>query len=183
MFFYIFLKLISNTNDIKKSIFIKKKRRYNGDMICPKCGSPQDKVLESRSSKEGTSIRRRRMCIDCGYRFTSYEHIERKPIVVIKKDGRHQTFDIGKVERGIRTCTEKLPIGQTEIEKTLRAIEDEVYEIAQENKNSITSREIGEATLRNLYPLSPVAYVRFAAVYRAFDTLDQFINEIETLNS
>ena len=82
------------------------------------------------------------MCADCGYRFTSYEHIERKPIVVIKKDGRHQTFDIGKVERGIRTCTEKLPIGQTEIDKILRAIEDEVYEIAQENKNTITSREI-----------------------------------------
>ena len=97
-------------------------------MNCPKCGSFHDKVLESRSNKEGTSIRRRRMCCDCGYRFTSYEHIERKPIVVVKKDGRHQTFDIGKVERGIRTCTEKLPIGQSEIEKTLRAIEDEVYE-------------------------------------------------------
>ena len=65
------------------------------------------------------------MCADCGYRFTSYEHIERKPIVVIKKDGRHQTFDIGKVQRGIRTCTEKLPIGQTEIDKILRAIEDD----------------------------------------------------------
>ena len=152
-------------------------------MNCPKCGSFHDKVLESRSNKEGTSIRRRRMCCDCGYRFTSYEHIERKPIVVVKKDGRHQTFDIGKVERGIRTCTEKLPIGQSEIEKTLRAIEDEVYERAQDNRNTISSREIGEATLRHLYPLSPVAYVRFAAVYRAFDTLDQFINEIERLNS
>lgn len=150
-------------------------------MNCPKCNIDHDKVLESRSNKEGTSIRRRRLCLNCGYRFTSYEHIERKPIVVIKKDGKHQTFEIAKVERGILTCTEKLPIGQNEIEETLREIEDEVYTIAQNNKNSITSREIGEATLRHLYRMSPVAYVRFAAVYRAFDTLDQFINEIEEL--
>lgn len=150
-------------------------------MNCPKCNTDHDKVLESRSNKEGTSIRRRRLCLNCGYRFTSYEHIERKPIVVIKKDGKHQTFEIAKVERGILTCTEKLPIGQDEIEETLREIEDEVYTIAQNNRNSITSREIGEATLRHLYRMSPVAYVRFAAVYRAFDTLDQFINEIEEL--
>ena len=152
-------------------------------MNCPKCGSSKDKVLESRSNKEGTSIRRRRQCCDCGYRFTSYEHIERKPIVVIKKDGRHQTFDIGKVERGIRTCTEKLPLGQGEIDNILHTIEDEGYEVAQSNRNTISSKEIGEATLRALYPVSPVAYVRFAAVYRAFDTLDQFISEIETLRN
>lgn len=150
-------------------------------MNCPKCGSNNDKVLESRANKEGTSIRRRRECLNCGYRFTSYEHIERKPVVVIKKDGRHQTFEIGKVERGIRTCTEKLPIDQESIEKTLQRIEDSVFDIAQENKNMVTSQQIGEETLKALYPLSPVAYVRFAAVYRAFDTLDQFIQEIESL--
>jgi transcriptional repressor NrdR len=150
-------------------------------MNCPKCGKDHDKVLESRSNKEGTSIRRRRLCLECGYRFTSYEHIERKPIVVIKKDGSHQTFELAKVERGIRTCTEKLPISTESIENTLREIEDEVYTIAQTNRNMITSGEIGEATLRHLYRMSPVAYVRFAAVYRAFDTLDQFISEIETL--
>ncbi len=150
-------------------------------MNCPKCGKDHDKVLESRSNKEGTSIRRRRLCLECGYRFTSYEHIERKPIVVIKKDGSHQTFELAKVERGIRTCTEKLPISTENIENTLREIEDEVYTIAQTNRNMITSGEIGEATLRHLYKMSPVAYVRFAAVYRAFDTLDQFISEIETL--
>ena len=150
-------------------------------MNCPKCGKDHDKVLESRSNKEGTSIRRRRLCLECGYRFTSYEHIERKPIVVIKKNGSHQTFELAKVERGIRTCTEKLPISTESIENTLREIEDEVYTIAQTNRNMITSGEIGEATLRHLYKMSPVAYVRFAAVYRAFDTLDQFISEIETL--
>lgn len=150
-------------------------------MNCPKCGSNNDKVLESRANKEGTSIRRRRECLNCGFRFTSYEHIERKPVVVIKKDGRHQTFEIGKVERGIRTCTEKLPIDQDAIERTLQRIEDSVFDIAQENKNMVTSQQIGEETLKALYPLSPVAYVRFAAVYRAFDTLDQFIKEIESL--
>ena len=150
-------------------------------MNCPKCGSDHDKVLESRSNKEGTAIRRRRLCLCCGYRFTSYEHIDRKPIVVLQKDGKHQTFELAKVERGIRTCTEKLPIEQNEIEDTLKAIEDEVYSIAQNNKNTITSMEIGETTLRHLYKMSPVAYVRFAAVYRAFDTLDQFIHEIEEL--
>lgn len=152
-----------------------------GHMNCPKCGLDHDKVLESRSLKGGSSIRRRRLCLECGYRFTSYENIERKPIVVIKKNGSHQTFELAKVERGIRTCTEKLPISQEKIDNTLREIEDEVYEIAQNNKNKITSEMIGEATLRHLYRMSPVAYVRFAAVYRAFDTLDQFINEIEEL--
>ncbi len=150
-------------------------------MNCPKCGKDHDKVLESRSNKEGTSIRRRRLCLECGYRFTSYEHIERKPIIVIKKDKSHQTFELAKVERGIRTCTEKLPVKQEAIDETLRAIEDEVYSIAQSSRNTISSREIGEITLRHLYGMSPVAYVRFAAVYRAFDTLDQFINEIEEL--
>lgn len=151
-------------------------------MNCPKCGKDHDKVLESRSNKDGTSIRRRRLCLECGYRFTSYEHIERKPIIVIKKNGAHQTFEMAKVERGILTCTEKLPISQDAIDQTIREIEDEVYAIAQSNRNQISSREIGEATLRHLYKMSPVAYVRFAAVYRAFDTLDQFINEIEELS-
>lgn len=150
-------------------------------MKCPKCGEDHDKVLESRSNKEGTSIRRRRICLGCGYRFTSYEHIERKPIVVVKKDKSHQTFEMAKVERGIRTCTEKLPLKQETIDDTLKEIEDEVYAIAQSSRNTISSREIGEITLRHLYRMSPVAYVRFAAVYRAFDTLDQFINEIEEL--
>lgn len=150
-------------------------------MICPNCKKDHDKVLESRSLKEGTSIRRRRVCLECGYRFTSYENIERKPIVVIKKDKSHQTFEMAKIERGIRSCTEKLPLSQEKIDETLKAIEDEVYAVAQAHNNKITSQEIGEATLRNLYKMSPVAYVRFAAVYRAFDTLDQFIHEIEEL--
>ncbi len=149
-------------------------------MRCPRCSHNNDKVLESRSTRDGTQIRRRRQCLNCGFRFTSYERIEERPIIVIKKDGRHQPFDISKVERGIRTCTDKLDLDPKDLDNILRNIEDRVYEIAGV-KNMITSKEVGEETLRQLYPISPVAYVRFAAVYRAFDDVDQFIKEIETL--
>lgn len=149
-------------------------------MKCPRCSADKDKVLESRTNKDGTSIRRRRECLNCGYRFTSYERIEEKPIIVIKKDGRHQPFDITKVERGIRQCTEKLNITQDEIESILQKIEDSIYELAG-SKNTVTSQQVGEETLKQLYPVSRVAYVRFASVYRAFDDLDQFIEEIEHL--
>ena len=150
------------------------------NMRCPRCGKDNDKVLESRSNREGTSIRRRRKCLECGHRFTSYERIEEKPIIVIKKDGRHQPFDISKVERGIRQCTEKLSIKQEEIDEILHNIEDNIYEMAG-SSNTVTSQQVGEETLRQLYPVSRVAYVRFASVYRAFDDLDQFISEIEKL--
>ena len=92
-------------------------------MQCPRCGKDNDKVLESRSNKDGTSIRRRRECLECGHRFTSYERIEEKPIMVIKKDGRHQPFDISKVERGIRQCTEKLAVSQEAIDTIARRSE------------------------------------------------------------
>ena len=108
----------------------------------------------------------------------SYEKIEEKPIIVIKKNGSQQPFDIKKVERGILTCTDKLKINHEDIEKILQRIEDNVREIAR-NKKVVKSTEIGEETLKQLYTLSPVAYVRFASVYRAFDDLDMFIEEIE----
>ena len=149
-------------------------------MHCPKCNKDNDKVIESRPNKDGTAIRRRRECLECGYRFTSYERVENRPIIVIKKDGSRQAFDIGKIERGIERCTEKLNIPQERIDETLRAIEDNVAAVSG-SRNTITSREVGEETLRQLYALSPVAYVRFASVYRRFDNLDQFIKEIESL--
>lgn len=149
-------------------------------MKCPRCQIDKDKVLESRSTKEGAQVRRRRLCLNCGHRFTSYERIEERPVIVIKKDGRHQPFDISKVERGIRTCTEKLDIDPETINRILRNVEDRIFELAGP-KNIVTSKEVGEETLRQLYPVSPVAYVRFASVYRAFDDLDQFIEEIESI--
>lgn len=151
-------------------------------MKCPRCSSLEDKVLESRQNKDGSSIRRRRQCLECGYRFTSYEKIDEKPIIVIKKDGSEQPFDIRKVERGVRTCTDKLRLTQGTIEKLLDAIEDEVVEKAGHDRR-ITSTDIGEATLRQLYKVSKVAYVRFASVYREFNDLDKFIAEIENIAS
>ncbi|MBK5200296.1 MAG: transcriptional repressor NrdR [Spirochaetaceae bacterium] len=150
-------------------------------MKCPKCGSSKDKVLESRQNTQGSSIRRRRECLECGYRFTSYEKIEEKTISVIKKDGRSQQFDIKKIERGIRTATDKLNISEETLTQLLDSIEDAVEEQAGHDRQ-IKSSSIGEETLRQLSLINTVAYVRFAAVYRAFEDLDQFILEIERLN-
>lgn len=150
-------------------------------MRCPKCGNIHDKVLESRTNALGTSTRRRRQCLKCGHRFTSYEKIEEKIITVIKKDGTQQPFDIKKVERGIRSCTEKLKIDDNVLTTLLEDIEADINEIAGADR-SINSSEIGEETLKQLSKINTVAYVRFASVYRAFDTLDQFIQEIERLN-
>ncbi|MHC1693422.1 MAG: transcriptional regulator NrdR [Sphaerochaetaceae bacterium] len=149
-------------------------------MLCPHCGHMDDKVLESRQNSSGSTIRRRRECLGCGYRFTSYERIEEKPLMVIKRDGRREPFDIRKVERGIRITTEKRNISQETIEQVLQDIEDEVVLLAG-TRREISSKSIGEAALRQLYKIDTVAYIRFASVYRAFDNVDQFIKEIERI--
>ncbi len=140
----------------------------------------EDKVLESRQNSSGSTIRRRRECLSCGYRFTSYERIEEKPLLVVKKDGRREPFDIRKIERGLRLTTEKRHVSQETIEQILQDIEDEVVHLAGA-KREISSQEIGEAALRQLYKLDTVAYIRFASVYRAFNNVDQFIEEIERI--
>ncbi len=149
-------------------------------MKCPRCGELDDKVLESRLNKDGNAIRRRRECLSCHLRFTSYERIEEKPIIVFKKDGSTQPFDRSKVERGIRTCTEKLKIPEPVLQRLMDDIEDDVDQIAGHNR-TISSAQIGEAALKELYKVSKVAYVRFASVYREFDDLDKFIDEIENI--
>lgn len=149
-------------------------------MKCPKCGYPEDKVLESRQNKEATTIRRRRECLSCHFRFTSYENIEKRPILVIKKDGSVQNFDIGKIERGIHFCTVKLKIEEDKIKNLLEDIEEKVIQIAGANRR-ISTTQIGEEVLKALYPISYVAYVRFAAVYKEFKDVKQFIEEINKL--
>ncbi len=150
-------------------------------MRCPNCHNDNDKVLESRSNQYGTSIRRRRECLNCGYRFTSYEKIEEKRITVIKKDGREESFDINKIERGIISCTDKLNIDDEVIKHLLENIEQNIRNQAG-SKRQILSSQIGEETLKQLSKINTVAYVRFASVYRAFDDIKQFIQEIERLN-
>ena len=149
-------------------------------MRCPVCGETEDKVLETRTTSNGSAMRRRRVCLKCGYRFTSYERVEDKPITVIKKNGDYQHFDISKIERGIRICTDKRNISAETIENLISDIE-EAIKIQAGSKHEITSAAIGEETLKQLYKVDKVAYIRFASVYRAFDNVEQFIKEIESL--
>ena len=149
-------------------------------MRCPACGEMDDKVLESRTTNDGSAMRRRRVCTRCGYRFTSYERIEDKPITVIKRNGDLQRFDLSKVERGIRICTDKRNLSAEVIDQLLSDVEEAIKYQAG-SKHEITSSAIGEETLKQLYKIDKVAYIRFASVYRAFNNVEQFIKEIESL--
>lgn len=151
-------------------------------MRCPHCGSLEDKVLESRTLAGGDSIRRRRECLACGYRFTSYERIEEKQLMVIKSDGRREPFDRSKLERGIQRACEKRNISQNTIEELINQIEDEAAMIGK-TTHEVSSRQLGEMVLNKLHDLDKVAYVRFASVYRKFSDVDEFIREIESLGT
>lgn len=149
-------------------------------MRCPACGETEDKVLETRTTNNGSAMRRRRVCLKCGYRFTSYERVEDKPITVIKRDGSLQHFDISKIARGMRICTDKRNISAEEIDNLISDIE-EAIKIQAGPKHEITSTAIGEEALKQLYKVDKVAYIRFASVYRAFNNVEQFVKEIESL--
>ena len=149
-------------------------------MRCPYCGSLDDKVIESRTLGAGESIRRRRECISCGYRFTSYERIEEKPLMVVKRDGRRQPFDRQKLEKGITRALEKRPVSTTTMENLVSEIEDEALIMGKASREVSTS-QLGEKKKKKLYPLDKVAYIRFASVYRHFENLDEFVNEVNKL--
>jgi transcriptional repressor NrdR len=140
----------------------------------------EDKVIDSRTLANGEAIRRRRECLSCGLRFTSYERIEEKPLLVIKRDGRREPFERQKIERGLVRALEKRPVSQMSIENLINEIEDEAAEYAKAS-NEISSEALGRMVLEKLYSLDKVAYIRFASVYRKYDTLDEFIREIERL--
>jgi transcriptional repressor NrdR len=149
-------------------------------MRCPLCNSLEDKVLESRQNSAGTSIRRRRECLSCSYRFTSYERVEEKPVMIVKKDGRREQFRMEKLERGILRALEKRPVSQTTVEDMLHRIEDTV-EMQGRFTREIPSKELGDLVLQEMYRVDKVAAIRFASVYKAFETEDEFIQEIESL--
>ena len=149
-------------------------------MRCPYCGSMDDKVLESRTMANGESIRRRRECISCGYRFTSYEHIEEKPFMVVKRDGRRQPFDRNKLAKGIERALEKRPISTTSLENIVNEIEDQARMKGKTNRE-ISTEELGDLVLEKLNFVDKVAYIRFASVYRHFENLDEFIKEVNKL--
>ncbi|MFP4010572.1 MAG: transcriptional regulator NrdR [Spirochaetaceae bacterium] len=151
-------------------------------MQCPRCKQLDDKVIESRSLAGGRSIRRRRECLACGYRFTSYERIEEKPLMVIKKNsGRREPFDRGKIEKGIEQAVRKRPVSQLQLENALDDLEEQIMVIGR-SSHEISSAEIGKMVLDKLYHLDRVAYVRFASVYRNFENVEEFVREIETLS-
>ena len=149
-------------------------------MKCPLCGQTDDKVIESRQNQSGTTIRRRRECVGCGYRFTSYEHIEEVPIMVIKRSGRRESFDIKKIEHGVMRALEKRPVVHTAVEDVLHTIEDEAAMMSR-STHEIRSETIGDLVLEKLFSLDKVAYVRFASVYRQFEDVDEFVRVIEDL--
>jgi transcriptional repressor NrdR len=149
-------------------------------MRCPHCGGLEDRVIESRQNASGTIIRRRRQCSSCDYRFTSYEHIEEKALMVVKRDGRREAFDLRKLELGVQKSLEKRPVSQQVVEEMLHGIEDKAAMQAK-NSHEISTEEIGEMVLERLYEIDRVAYVRFASVYHMFDNVEEFVRAIEDL--
>ena len=149
-------------------------------MRCPYCGHPEDKVLESRTLIGGESIRRRRECTACGYRFTSFERIDEKPFMVVKRDGRRQPFDRAKLEKGIVRALEKRPVSTSMVEQISNDIEDMAIKYAREEREISTS-QLGELVLEKLYTIDKVAYVRFASVYRHFEIVEEFIKEVRNI--
>ena len=149
-------------------------------MRCPNCGSFEDKVIESRTMAGGESIRRRRECTECGYRFTSYERIEEKPFMVVKKDGRREPFDVEKLSHGIVRALEKRPVSTGLIEQITAEIEDEAYN-AGKAAREISTADLGSFVLKRLHEIDKVAYIRFISVYKQFSNLDEFIQEVNKL--
>ena len=149
-------------------------------MKCPHCSSLEDKVVESRTLAEGTAVRRRRECLACSCRFTSYERIEEKPLLVVKASGRREPFDRNKIERGIQHAFEKRSLSQDAISEMVNTIEDEATIFARAD-NEITAAAIGEMVLKKLYATDKVAYIRFASVYRKFGNVQEFIQAIQKL--
>ncbi|HHW30438.1 MAG TPA: transcriptional repressor NrdR [Clostridiaceae bacterium] len=147
-------------------------------MKCPFCGHEEDRVIDSRPTDEGTSIRRRRECTNCLKRFTTYEKVENLPLIVIKKDKTRQIFSREKILNGLLRACEKRPVSISDLEKLVDEIESKIYNSLQKE---ITSQAIGEMVMAGLKKLDEVAYVRFASVYRQFKDINTFMEELRKL--
>ena len=147
-------------------------------MRCPSCGHLEDKVVDSRETGDGASTRRRRECLACARRFTTYERIEESLPVVVTKDGRRESFDRKKIVEGLTRACQKRPVSSTQIEALVSEVEREVQELGEKE---VQARVIGEALMRRLRDLDPVAFVRFASVYRAFEDVGDFMSELQGL--
>lgn len=145
-------------------------------MKCPYCGNENTRVVDSRPVDENTAIRRRRMCDACGKRFTSYEKVETIPLIVIKKDQNREQFNRSKIEAGVLRACHKRPISAQQVQELVDSVETEVY---NKGEREIPSSEIGEIVMSKLKDLDPVAYVRFASVYREFKDVSTFMDELK----
>jgi transcriptional repressor NrdR len=147
-------------------------------MRCPFCGKDEDKVVDSRTSQNGRSVRRRRECESCRKRFTTYEYVEDVSLTITKSDGRREPFDRQKLQRGIELACNKRPISTKKIESVVDEIEEKLQNLS---KTEITSKEVGQEVMRRLKELDEVAYVRFASVYHKFKDINEFMDELKGL--
>ena len=147
-------------------------------MLCPFCAHTESKVVNSRQSPKGESIRRRRECLKCGHRFTTFEIIEKMPLVVVKRDGRREAFDRQKLVNGVLRAVEKRPVTIEQVERIVQFVEKTLYNSMEKE---ISSLKIGEMLLKKLREVDEVAYVRFASVYRQFRDVSEFSHEVKVL--
>jgi transcriptional repressor NrdR len=147
-------------------------------MRCPFCANPEDRVVDSRESREGDMIRRRRVCTKCERRFTTYEKIESLPFQVVKRDERREPFDRMKLMRGLQVACRKRPVSQNALERVADTIE---VAMNDSGEREISSKQIGAMVMSRLRELDPVAYVRFASVYRNFEDIESFVRELHQL--
>ena len=147
-------------------------------MKCPFCSSDNTRVIDSRPADDNSSIRRRRLCDDCGKRFTTYEKVETIPLIVIKKDNNREQYDRAKIEAGVLRACHKRPVSANQINKLVDEVEVDIF---NREEKELSSSEIGEIVMNKLETLDPVAYVRFASVYREFKDVDTFMSELKKI--
>jgi transcriptional repressor NrdR len=149
-------------------------------MRCPECDGTENRVVDTRTSRGGRAVRRRRECLGCGERFTTYEYVEARPIQILKRDGSVEEFDRDKLTRGLRIACAKRPVSGSEIEGIVDEIEDE---LSRQAGVEVASSLVGELVMERIKPLDRVAYVRFASVYRNFQDIDEFQDFVDDLNA
>src|SRR6202167_5503720 len=169
-------KSYGNTHLLENQVF--EQGKGNDCMTCPFCAHRQDRVIDSRESKEGDVIRRRRECLKCERRFTTYERSDEIPYMVVKKDGRREKFDRQKVLNGLLKACEKRPVAMAKLAEVVDAVE---ARLADNPDREISTAEIGEMLMDHLKNLDKIAYVRFASVYRDFQDVEAFLNELKNL--
>ncbi len=147
-------------------------------MKCPYCSNPDTRVIDSRPAEDGNSIRRRRACDVCGKRFTTYEKVETIPLIIIKKDNNREQYDRAKIEGGVLRACYKRPVSAADIQKTIDDIETAIF---NSEEKEISSSAVGEIVMDKLEKLDPVAYVRFASVYREFKDVNTFMEELKKI--